>query len=113
STIRQQLLYITAFYFFTAPHTSSIYTLSLHDAFRSGQGTELAHRMVLAGRNNKIFGSIVLKNHPHTLHIIFGIAPVTQRIQISQDRKSTRLNSSHVSISYAVYCLKKKNENKH
>src|SRR5699024_11548648 len=27
-----------------------------------------------------------------------------------QDRKSTRLNSSHVSISYAVFCLKKKNE---
>src|SRR5438067_6273946 len=30
-----------------------------------------------------------------------------------QDRKSTRLNSSHVSISYAVFCLKKKKENKH
>src|SRR5699024_12152024 len=29
-------------------------------------------------------------------------------IQINQDRKSTRLNSSHVSISYAVFCLKKK-----
>src|SRR5690606_41374570 len=28
--------------------------------------------------------------------------------QISQDRKSTRLNSSHVKISYAVFCLKKK-----
>src|SRR5699024_2340501 len=30
------------------------------------------------------------------------------RILIVQDRKSTRLNSSHVSISYAVFCLKKK-----
>src|SRR5207245_4187634 len=30
----------------------------------------------------------------------------------SQDRKSTRLNSSHGSISYAVFCLKKKNNNK-
>src|SRR5699024_1453124 len=29
-----------------------------------------------------------------------------------RDRKSTRLNSSHVSISYAVFCLKKKNKNK-
>src|SRR5438067_9256413 len=29
-----------------------------------------------------------------------------------EDRKSTRLNSSHVSISYAVFCLKKKNDNK-
>src|SRR5690625_6708282 len=31
---------------------------------------------------------------------------------ISQDRKSTRLNSSHVAISYAVFCLKKKKKNK-
>src|SRR3989442_2720451 len=30
-----------------------------------------------------------------------------------RDRKSTRLNSSHVRISYAVFCLKKKNNNKH
>src|SRR5438874_3831787 len=30
----------------------------------------------------------------------------------SRDRKSTRLNSSHVEISYAVFCLKKKNKNK-
>src|SRR5690348_18070360 len=30
-----------------------------------------------------------------------------------QDRKSTRLNSSHPSISYAVFCLKKKNKRKH
>src|SRR5437868_7761753 len=31
----------------------------------------------------------------------------------AQDRKSTRLNSSHVSISYAVFCLKKKNRTRH
>src|SRR5437868_12621015 len=30
-----------------------------------------------------------------------------------EDRKSTRLNSSHVSISYAVFCLKKKKKNRH
>src|SRR5690554_500508 len=33
-------------------------------------------------------------------------------ISMGQDRKSTRLNSSHVRISYAVFCLKKKNKNK-
>src|SRR5437870_10428008 len=34
-------------------------------------------------------------------------------IPISRDRKSTRLNSSHVAISYAVFCLKKKKSTKH
>src|SRR5437868_10513385 len=33
---------------------------------------------------------------------------VVKGINFTQDRKSTRLNSSHVSISYAVFCLKKK-----
>src|SRR5437660_8817576 len=33
-------------------------------------------------------------------------------IQLHQDRKSTRLNSSHVAISYAVFCLKKKKKKK-
>src|SRR5437899_8117565 len=35
------------------------------------------------------------------------------RIGMSRDRKSTRLNSSHLGISYAVFCLKKKNTNNH
>src|SRR5690554_3034051 len=34
-----------------------------------------------------------------------------RNIDVRQDRKSTRLNSSHVRISYAVFCLKKKNPN--
>src|SRR5690349_24184256 len=34
------------------------------------------------------------------------------RVELRGDRKSTRLNSSHVEISYAVFCLKKKNKNK-
>src|SRR5947199_5357081 len=33
-------------------------------------------------------------------------------VEIAEDRKSTRLNSSHLGISYAVFCLKKKNKNK-
>src|SRR5438034_4728148 len=36
----------------------------------------------------------------------------TKRITVKRDRKSTRLNSSHTVISYAVFCLKKKNKNK-
>src|SRR5699024_11981463 len=41
----------------------------------------------------------------------FGVAGVVA-LQGTRDRKSTRLNSSHVSISYAVFCLKKKNNRK-
>src|SRR5690606_40828929 len=47
---------------------------------------------------------------PHTFHIFlrhFHKLPIADPI----DRKSTRLNSSHVKISYAVFCLKKKNKN--
>src|SRR2546427_7424915 len=46
-----------------------------------------------------------------------GEGPLSPRLQeryniVPQDRKSTRLNSSHSQISYAVFCLKKKNRNK-
>src|SRR6266700_7105461 len=43
-----------------------------------------------------------------------GQAPVRHhwRRRVQEDRKSTRLNSSHVKISYAVFCLKKKNKKK-
>src|SRR5437868_13168648 len=46
---------------------------------------------------------------------LFAIGDATDEIEVrrsQQDRKSTRLNSSHVSISYAVFCLKKKNKKK-
>src|SRR5690242_21505565 len=43
-------------------------------------------------------------------HNIFG--EVLQDVADAQDRKSTRLNSSHMSISYAVFCLKKKKKKK-
>src|SRR5689334_24384863 len=39
-----------------------------------------------------------------------GVRVFQQALGLSGDRKSTRLNSSHSSISYAVFCLKKKNE---
>src|SRR5690349_22842143 len=40
-------------------------------------------------------------------------AAPTDAVPGSEDRKSTRLNSSHVEISYAVFCLKKKKKNQH
>src|SRR5699024_11580564 len=52
----------------------------------------------------------VLKNIDHSLSPLADIFSRWIRIpDVFLDRKSTRLNSSHVSISYAVFCLKKKN----
>src|SRR5688572_31266865 len=44
---------------------------------------------------------------------IWRYSDLAERARIRADRKSTRLNSSHSQISYAVFCLKKKNKNKY
>src|SRR5215469_5538185 len=55
---------------------------------------------------------------PCSLSLPLRPVPMRQRLQynaanpLGQDRKSTRLNSSHVEISYAVFCLKKKKKKK-
>src|SRR6476620_11971991 len=74
------------FFFFNDTATTEIYTLSLHDALPillDLEGLEL-RRLRRAGRR--------AGRHP----------------PLEQDRKSTRLNSSHATISYAVFCLKNK-----
>src|SRR5256885_9938530 len=75
------------FFFFNDTATTEIYTLSLHDALPiwRGRGTRRDTR-----RGTRRF---------------WGRCAGT-------DRKSTRLNSSHLVISYAVFCLKKKNKRK-
>src|SRR5690242_21430161 len=54
--------------------------------------------------------SVAATDSAHVLHSAYevGAALRIDRILNSEDRKSTRLNSSHMSISYAVFCLKKK-----
>src|SRR5260221_7284032 len=86
---------IFTFFFFNDTATTEIYTLSLHDALpilRPVQG-------ILVGFAH------LRRDAPHLL-------PDEQQLvvvrAIEQDRKSTRLNSSHTVISYAVFCLKKK-----
>src|SRR5205807_9546472 len=76
-------------FFFNDTATTEIYTLSLHDAL-------------------PISASVTI---PESLQYTFGCAAIfcmsaahPERL----DRKSTRLNSSHLVISYAVFCLKKK-----
>src|SRR6266699_5074007 len=73
--------YLIFFFFFNDTATTEIYTLSLHDALP----------ICITGPQSRSAGS-------RAWRIAWP----------SSDRKSTRLNSSHVRISYAVFCLKKK-----
>src|SRR5436309_8898313 len=82
-------------FFFNDTATTEIYTLSLHDAlpiFSRSARTNV--RLAPIGRGTIAGGSACSANG-------------TSRPEC-RDRKSTRLNSSHVKISYAVFCLKKK-----
>src|SRR5207248_9062250 len=84
------------FFSFNHPPPTTIYTLSLHDALpiflrQQSAGLELEHVEPAPD-----FGA-------HDVAVV----PVG-----GPDRKSTRLNSSHRTISYAVFCLKKKKKKK-
>src|SRR5207249_8294872 len=87
-----------------APAAAATYTLSLHDAlpiFNIG-----AIRGGIPYRPNR--------TSPHcAIYVDVRIVPGEDPHDAYIDRKSTRLNSSHVSISYAVFCLKKKNDPDH
>src|SRR5690554_7691888 len=90
-------LFIFNFFFFNYTATTEIYTLSLHDALPIC----LLGLQMYAGRENH-YNNFVIQ----TSNLIKAYAPSVAKAK--QDRKSTRLNSSHVRISYAVFCLKKK-----
>src|SRR5204863_8282753 len=96
------------------PTVSTHFTLTLHDALPiygdPARGPGAGRRLVPPGgipeaRNRRSF-----RDAPHELRGARVRDPV--EIHAAQDRKSTRLNSSHVEISYAVFCLKKKNSTK-
>src|SRR5262245_65255958 len=83
------LLCFLFFFFFNDTATTEIYTLSLHDALP-----------ILSPTTAALCVSEPLPPY----------APVS--MNFLADRKSTRLNSSHLGISYAVFCLKKKKKKK-
>src|SRR5690606_40932435 len=57
-------------------------------------------------------GAAMSAERAPTLRQILGYPPLAETVSLTgEDRKSTRLNSSHVKISYAVFCLKKKKKN--
>src|SRR2546429_7993141 len=82
---------IIFFFFFNDTATTEIYTLSLHDALPIS---------VPAAVNSSSLSNLA------TAKVLQSFADVTEGTL--GDRKSTRLNSSHGYISYAVFCLKKK-----
>src|SRR5438034_11397348 len=86
-------LFFSIFFFFNDTATTEIYTLSLHDAL-------------------PICGAEVVDVHVPPAERVGERAVVDADRAVLQDRKSTRLNSSHTVISYAVFCLKKKKKKK-
>src|SRR3712207_8524405 len=81
--------------------TTEIYTLSLHDALP----------ILLAGSLSRSFSAPSHAASTFWRHCSsLKIGKPSSRESNSADRKSTRLNSSHANISYAVFCLKKKNQ---
>src|SRR2546430_6184641 len=87
------------FFFFNDTATTEIYTLSLHDALPICAARALNEDHRRSDHDKPI---------PRYRHQRLALGGALQR---QEDRKSTRLNSSHSQISYAVFCLKKKNIN--
>src|SRR5256885_14789153 len=88
------------FFFFNDTATTEIYTLSLHDALPISDEERVDGRAAVAEQDQPGVGAadFVWSRGPAAIDLV----------QVDADRKSTRLNSSHLVISYAVFCLKKK-----
>src|SRR3712207_7814158 len=91
---------MTIIFFFNDTATTEIYTLSLHDALPiyAHPPVALERRQAAVLRRAGLRRSLRHRPLVHRRH------PEAR----ARDRKSTRLNSSHANISYAVFCLKKK-----
>src|SRR3712207_8090216 len=90
--------------FFNDTATTEIYALSLHDALPISPGGEPGLPQRARGARGPPTGHVRLHPRAPAGHRRPGPAGRRRRV----DRKSTRLNSSHANISYAVFCLKKK-----
>src|SRR5206468_7531988 len=88
------------------PAPTDIYTLSLHDALPIFPSN--LERIVMKALAKNPRDRYQTSNDLRRALQSF-LAESNQFVERSEDRKSTRLNSSHDQISYAVFCLKKKN----
>src|SRR3989442_10535098 len=93
--------HLSSFFFFNDTATTEIYTLSLHDALPI-----CPLRRWMRPRSRRASASYGDK---YNARFSSNAASSTRKTIARRDRKSTRLNSSHVRISYAVFCLKKNN----
>src|SRR5688572_33145175 len=84
-------------FFFNDTSTTEIYTLSLHDALPI---SVVGHRRPPHRARELIDGPVLVE--------VRAAVRTVAHVLLDLDRKSTRLNSSHSQISYAVFCLKKK-----
>src|SRR5256885_9903915 len=91
------------FFFFNDTATTEIYTLSLHDALPISQRPS-------AWVRHEIGKTCGRSGWPSAATRTGSFAPRCSMRSECVDRKSTRLNSSHLVISYAVFCLKKKKD---
>src|SRR3712207_8565952 len=87
-------------FFFNGTATTEIYTPSLHDALP----------IYIFRRALELFGPNPTVPH-HRQQVLASKHAARWRVNPQVDRKSTRLNSSHANISYAVFCLKKNHNN--
>src|SRR3712207_8396413 len=99
-------------FFFNDTATTEIYTLSLHDAL------PIYELLASVAREQILFPQAVADEgceslqHVVAAQVTVGVVDALEVVQVEheqrKDRKSTRLNSSHANISYAVFCLNKK-----
>src|SRR3712207_8965772 len=99
----------TVIFFFNDTATTEIYTLSLHDALPISMGSTAFTRNYTDHSNDTGYQFEFHCDKCGNGHrSAFQASALGVGAKIAKDRKSTRLNSSHANISYAVFCLKKK-----
>src|SRR5690606_41369089 len=95
----------------TSTPAGALYTLPLHDALPILSVEERTRGNRIGARSQIVQAVRPHGDEPRLDHVPSGVGRDDMIVDVNGDRKSTRLNSSHVKISYAVFCLKTKTTN--
>src|SRR5207253_11145451 len=109
-------LFVLHLYPHTTPSPSLTHTLSLHDALPislASLAPALPEIYLITMICVVLMVDVFAGQTRRGLTATFTLIVRPRRVWPAKDRKSTRLNSSHVAISYAVFCLKKKKKQNH